>query len=159
MEDEAYRKLLEETNEMLDDYERSLGIPRMTIGSKIEDYLNLTREEIKKLSPEDCGEIAYIVARYAYYLQDKHNRQIANMNRAEANIKIIIADKIDQYTGYGYEEKKNKAIKDNELAMKLEYVRVNAKLRSDYLFMQAQRVEFMAKLLNDMKFIKVKQHG
>lgn len=158
MANEAINRL-DEINALLDEYQKSIYIPRQTVDSKIEEYLNLTREQIRKLSPEDCGEIAYVVSRFASYIQEKVNRQTAVMGWAEANIKIIIADKIDQYTGYGYEEKKNKAIKDNEVARELEKVRTHAKLRSDELFMQAQRIEFMAKLLNDMKFIKAKQHG
>ena len=55
------------------------------------------------------------------------------MNWAESEIKIVIADEINNYKGYGYIEKSSQAIKHNDKANQLNKIVTFAKQRMDRL--------------------------
>jgi DNA-directed RNA polymerase beta' subunit len=42
--------------------------------SEINNYLSMNRDEIEKLTPEDCAQISYRLAQFGFYLQRSLNR-------------------------------------------------------------------------------------
>ena len=53
-------------------------------------YLTMNRDDLEKLTPSDCGEIAYRLSQFVFHLQRTINREIARYNWAEEEIKITI---------------------------------------------------------------------
>lgn len=148
---------------ILDEYETGLGLGRYSdvhsfTESELSQYLNMNRDAIEKLSPEDCAQISYRLAQYAFFLQRTLNREIARHNWAEENIKETIADEINNYKGYGYMEKSLQAIKHNDKASSLNKIKRYAQQRMDRLSYLAGSIKNMSDILLSIQRTKVK-HG
>ncbi len=143
-------------DELLSQYESALGIPKaFKINTqKVQEYLQMDRDEIKSLSTEDCSEISFALSQASFYIQKEHNKENAKFNWADAQINGLIAAKVGEYKGYSFEERKLKAITDNAAAMKLQKIKVEAKLRIDRLNGMSAQLQYMSKTMNDLKFAK-----
>jgi thymidylate synthase len=155
-EDLTQRKL-GEANEILDRYEDSIGLRVQQVDA--ERYLNLEQSVLSKLEPVELGEACYVLARYSLWLQKQCNRFITDMNWADSNIKVLAARAASNYTGYSYEERKHCAIMGDEYMKKLYSVKVESQKRADRLAYLSQRVDFMAKTLNNLKETKENRRG
>lgn len=122
---------------VLDDYEKGIGLPNYSNDSlpeeELQQYLTMNRNVLEKLDIVQCAEIAYRIGQYGFHVQRTLNREQARMNWAENEIKITIADEINNYKGYGYIEKSSQAIKHNDKANQLNKIVTFAKQRMDRL--------------------------
>jgi hypothetical protein len=119
----------------------------------------MNRDELEKLTPEDCGQISYRLGQFAFHIQRTINREIARNNWADDTIKVVIADDINNYKGYGYVEKANQAIKHNDKAQSLNKIRIYAKQRTDRLSYLANSVKNLSDILLSIQKIKMVKHG
>ena len=145
---------------ILDEYENSIGLPKYKASVLSEDelsqYLTMTRDEIEKLTPEDCGQIAYRLSQFSFHTQRTINREQARFDWAEDTIKSIIADEINSYKGYGYIEKSSQAIKHNEKASAIDKIKKYAKQRLNRLSYLATSINNMSNILLSVQKLKVK---
>lgn len=118
----------------------------------------MSRDAIEKLTPEDCAQIAYRLAQYAFYMQRTINRELARYNWAEESVKEVIADEINNYKGYGYIEKSLQAIKHNDKATGLNNIKKYAKQRVDRLSYLANNIKNLSDVIVSVQKNKVK-HG
>jgi hypothetical protein len=163
MNTKTSKEELQYWDKILDDYEQSMGLPVYNIGgsvneTEINSYFAMTRDEIEKLSPEDCAQIAYRLAQFSFHIQRTINREIARHNWAEETIKDIIADEINNYKGYGYIEKSLQAIKHNDKANSLNSIKKYAKQRIDRLSYMANSIKNLSDIMLNVQKTKVK-HG
>jgi hypothetical protein len=148
---------------ILDEYEATLSLPKYSAQygvseSEINQYLTMTRDEIEKLSPEDCAQISYRLAQFAFHVQRTINREIARSNWSEETIKETIADEINNYKGYGFVEKSLQAIKHNDKASSLNSIKKYAKQRIDRLSYIANSIKNLSDIMMAIQKTKV-QHG
>jgi hypothetical protein len=148
-------------DKILDEYEKSISLSEYSIGcsvaeSEINHYLSMNRDEIEKLTPEDCAQISYRLAQFGFYLQRSLNREIARHNWAEESTKETIADEINNYKGYGYIEKSLQAIKHNEKAFALNSIKKYAKQRMDRLSYLANNIKNLSDIMISIQKTKVK---
>jgi hypothetical protein len=148
---------------ILDEYESSISLPKYTnqygvSEQEINQYLSMNRDEIEKLTPEDCAQIAYRLAQFAFHIQRTLNREIARLNWSEETIKETIADEINNYKGYGFIEKSLQAIKHNEKASSLNNIKKYAKQRIDRLSYIANSIKNLSDIIMSIQRTKV-QHG
>lgn len=147
---------------ILDEYEKTLGIalysPTLLPETELNSYLSMNRDELEKLTPEDCAQIAYRLAQFAFHIQRTINREIARYNWTEETIKETIADEINTYKGYGYIEKSQQAIKHNDKASSLNSIKKYAKQRTDRLSYLANNIKNLSDILLSVQKTKVK-HG
>lgn len=147
---------------ILDEYESSVGLGKYVAQnihlaeSELQEYLSMNREVLEKLSPEDCGNIAYRLGQYAFFIQRTINREIARYNWADDTIKETIADEINNYKGYGYAEKSGQAIKHNDKATALNNIKKYAKQRSDRLSYLANSIKNLSDIILSIQRNKVK---
>jgi len=145
------KEQVEYWDKILDEYESSVGLPKYTRDTLPEDelnrYLTMNRDDLEKLTPSDCGEIAYRLSQFVFHLQRTINREIARYNWAEEEIKITIADEINNYKGYGYVEKSLQAIKHNDKAHSLNQIKKYAKQRNDRLSYMANSLKNLSDIL------------
>lgn len=145
---------------ILDEYENSIGLPKYSASlmseTELSGYLSMNRDEIEKLTPEDCGQVAYRLSQFSFHTQRTINREQARYDWAEDTIKSIIADEINNYKGYGYVEKSMQAIKHNDKASSLEKIRKYAKQRLNRLTYLATSINNMANILLNIQKLKVK---
>jgi hypothetical protein len=147
---------------ILDEYEKSISLPSYAAASMPEEelntYLTMSRDQLEKLSPEDCAQISYRLGQFSFHVQRTLNREIARYNWAEETIKETIADEVNSYKGYGYIEKSLQAIKHNDKASGLNSIKKYAKQRIDRLSYIANSVNNLSNILLSIQKIKVK-HG
>lgn len=153
---------LEKWDNILDEYETSIGIPKYANNSMSSDelnmYLQMDRTQIEKLSPEDCAQIALRLSQFAFHTQRTLNREIARFNWAEETIKDVIADELNSYKGYGFVEKSIQAIKHNDKANSLNAIKKYAKQRIDRLSYISGNIKNLSDVLLLIQKTKVK-HG
>jgi hypothetical protein len=148
---------------ILDEYETSIGLGKYSdihsfTENELGDYLNMDRDRIEKLTPEDCAQISYRLGQYAFFLQRTLNRETARHNWAEENIKETIADELNNYKGYGFLEKSLQAIKHNDKATALSKIKRYAQQRMDRLSYLASSVKNLSDIMLSVQRTKVK-HG
>lgn len=153
---------VQEWDNVLDEYEKSIGIGTYASNIFSEDELNLyfqmPRNQIEKLTPEECVEIAYRLGQFSLHIQRTINRELARVNWAEELIKETIADELNSYKGYGYVEKSIQAIKHNDKASALNRIKRYAKQRSDRLQYIANSIKNLSDIMMTVSKTKVK-HG
>lgn len=149
-------------DKILDEYENSIGIPnyhpQLLPEKELNEYLTMDRTNIEKLTPEDCAQISYRLAQFAFHVQRTINRENARYNWAEETLKETIADEINNYKGYGYLEKSTQAIKHNDKANALNKVKKYAKQRSDRLTYLSSSIKNLSDIILSIQKTKVK-HG
>jgi len=147
---------------VLDEYEQSISLPKYISDflpeSELNSYLTMSRDELEKITPEDCAQISYRLAQFAFHLQRTINREIARYNWSEEYIKETIADEINNYKGYGFIEKSLQAIKHNEKASALNSIKKFAKQRTDRLSYLANNIKNLSDIILSIQKTKVK-HG
>jgi hypothetical protein len=153
---------LEKWDTILDEYEQSIGLPKYQndylSSDELNNYLNMDRDQIEKLSPEDCAQISLRLAQFSLHIQRTINREIARHNWAESVIKDVIADEINNYKGYGFVEKSIQAIKHNDKAHSLDLIKRYATQRMDRLSYIANGVKNISDILISIQRTMVK-HG
>ena len=145
---------------ILDEYESSIGLPPYIDDNmpaeELNQYLTMNRNELEKLTPDDCGEISYRLSQFSFHLQRTINREIARYNWSEEKIKEVIADEINNYKGYGYVEKSLQAIKHNDKANSLNQIKRYAKQRMDRLSYIANTLKNLSDIIISIQRSKVK---
>jgi hypothetical protein len=147
-------------DDILDEYEQSVGLPQYKNDIFPEDelnqYLTMNRDAIEKLNPEDCAQISYRLGQFSFHIQRSINRELARYNWAEEITKETIADELNNYKGYGYVEKSIQAIKHNDKAQSLNKIKNYAKQRSDRLSYLANGIKNLSDILLSIQRNKVK---
>lgn len=147
-------------DDILDEYEQSLGLPSYKNDvfpeSELNEYLTMNRDSIEKLNPEDCAQISYRLGQFSFHIQRSINRELARYNWAEEVMKETIADELNNYKGYGYVEKSIQAIKHNDKAQSLNKIKNYAKQRSDRLSYLANGIKNLSDILLSIQRNKVK---
>lgn len=147
---------------ILDEYENNVGLPKYRSDtmpeSELNNYLTMSRDEIEKLTPEDCGQIALRLNQFSFHTQRTINREQARHDWADDTIKSIIADEINTYKGYGYVEKSMQAIKHNDRASSLNKIKRYAQQRINRLSYLANAINNISNTLINIQKLKVK-HG
>jgi hypothetical protein len=147
---------------ILDEYENSISLskylPEALPSDELNSYLTMNRNDLEKLAPEDCAQIAYRLGQYSFHIQRTLNRELARYNWAEETIKETIADEINNYKGYGYVEKYYQAVRHNDKALSLSNIRKYAKQRSDRLGYLANNIKNLSDIILNIQKTKVK-HG
>lgn len=162
MNNKSSKEEVQYWDKILDEYENSIGLSEFATNvipsEEINKYTSMSRDEIEKLTPEDCAQISYRLSQFAFYIQRSLNREIARYNWADENIKEVIADDINNYKGYGYIEKSIQAIKHNEKANGLNSIKKYAKQRSDRLQYLANSIKNLSDVMISIQKSKTK-HG
>ena len=154
------KELVAYWDDVLDQYEKSIGVPSYTNDAMPEDelqqYLTMNRDVLEKLNPEDCAQISYRLCQFSFHIQRTLNREIARHNWAEESIKDVICGEINNYKGYGYLEKSIQAINNNERATALNSIKKHAKQRMDRLSFLSNNLKNLSDILLSIQRNKVK---
>lgn len=151
---------LEYWDKILDEYEQSIGLPACTTNTEtsteLNEYLTMSRDMVERLTPEDCAQISYRLGQMSFHIQRILNREIARHNWAEDSVKMVIADELNNYKGYGYLEKFYQAVKNNDRADKLHKIQKYAKQRMDRLSYLSNSLKNLSDILIAVQRNKVK---
>jgi hypothetical protein len=100
----------------------------------------MTRDQLEKLSPEQCAEIATIIAQAAFHLQRAYNRELSHVTWAKELLQLGVAGKTTGYSGSFYQQEAQ-AIKGDDYLIKVNRIKSFAQQRVD-------RLAFLATTLN-----------
>ena len=147
---------IQEVESLLLQYQKSLGIAPPLHTSDIGKYLNMTIEQIRKMSPEECAEASFAIAQQALYVQQETNKHNQRINWAKTNINMMVTQHIDQYGSKytPFESRKILAIKDNEYTSKLYELATRAQQVVDMLAYVPSKIKFIADMLSEYKRTK-----
>jgi hypothetical protein len=146
------------SQEKLDEFEESIGLVN-PVGFKpeVSQYFKMNSAALQKLSREQCGEAAYELAQYSYWVQQTLNRENSKLAWADATLKVHIGKNSKRYRNdkyISYEEVQNLVIADNSYAHSLFSLKMKAKLRIERLSQLATKIEFMSKTMQSLQYRK-----
>lgn len=148
---------LEHVDSVLDEYEGSLGMSQYTgefHDPSVKNYMSMPRQQMEKLTVEECAEAALLLGGFSFYLQRSYNREIARVNWANSCIKNMLAGRENQYSG-SWDSQYNQAIKEDSYASKLKKIQVYAQQRADRLTYLANSVKNISDLFVNLQRAKV----
>jgi hypothetical protein len=144
---------LERIERDLETYGQKIGlkIPDKSV-SKIEEYLSMSGETVRKLHPIELAEIGLNISSYLVFFQKEYNRHKVRYDWAYAEINRVIAEEFKNVVAYNYEERKYQAISSLDYATRLEKIRVKSQAALNYMnFIDIRLTEFK-KSINDYRY-------
>lgn len=150
-------KLLETSDRLLDEYCILRGLsPDMTVAqNEAERYIKLSSGELKQLTADDCAEGSYLLESFAFYLQKEINIEQARLTWASKYLPMVVANEVDNYKGYSYEERKHKVIKNDEAAKKMYAIQIHAEQRINRLNYLVNRISKLGDTLKELRLMRV----
>ena len=97
---------MDETIDSLDKYEKDNGLPALKNPGgeeELDQYLTMDRTVVQALSLEECGDIAYRLKQYAFYVQRLHNKERCRLSWATTRLNRDVTAKlssVDKYLKY-----------------------------------------------------------
>ena len=127
------KERLEQIDSVLDEYEGKLGIGGYSEDfhdQSVKKYMSMPRQQMEKLTVEECAEAALLLGGFSFYLQRSYNREVARANWATSNLKKMISGRESQYSG-SWDSQYYQAIKEDVYASKLDNIKTYAQQRAD----------------------------
>ncbi len=148
-------------NDQLDKFEQSIGLPvYVSSNEDYRKYLNLSNEQLRELTSEECREGAYLLSDYAYHVNKQFNRENARAGWCEREIWRTIAPHLDDYKTAKYQsndEVKNLAILGNEYAEKLHRLQGGCSARAEQLRDISKQIDKIADRLSSLAYSKAQR--
>lgn len=139
---------------ILDTFELSCGLPSVghkDLETEAKRLLESPPEITSKMSSEQCGEAAITLQKFAFFLQKTVNRESSKMKWAEATMLKTISGDILFQKGYGFEERKLAAIKNNDAATKLQNLKIKHELRAERICYLSSKIESLSKAFLELQ--------
>ena len=162
MEKSDYAKeQLAKLDAVLDEYELSLGLPTFNEGfheDTAKHYLQLSRNQIENLTPDQCGEAALLLASLSFYLQRSYNREVARVNWADKTLKTCIAGREQSYKG-SWESQFNQAVKEDTYTNKIANIKRYAQQRADRINYLSSSIKNVSDIFLSVQKSKATKYG
>jgi hypothetical protein len=137
---------------LIDSYLVKQGVHKIGYNEEALKTLDMKSFELKALTSQECGELAFSLAQYALYIQQQINEQTARINWAKNNIKSMVAKKTGQFDRYiKYEEKEYAIIISDEYAGKINDILIYAQAVYDRLAYMAGRIQSLSNTLIELQ--------
>jgi hypothetical protein len=151
--------LIEKLDSALDGFEQKVGLPDYEPDNEVHRYLNMKRNELEKLTPDECGEAAFLLRKFAFHLQRAYGRETARVKFLDRQIRKTVASEVSQYRAPSADERRDLAIKGNEHARELARHRDFHEAKMDRLAFLSNCVGQMAGSLDELQATKRRQRS
>lgn len=122
---------------------------------EIWEYIRLNREQMQKLSANDCAEIAFILRQQALFVQMKLNKITACTKSIMYDMDMMIAPQLREYDKFvKYEERRLLATRENDVLIKMSAQLNDLEQKKEALEYVGQRLENMSMSMNDIRRTK-----
>ncbi len=151
------KERLKKFEEILQEYTDKIGIGTVAYTPvEVEQCLALNYEEIRHLSEEECAAKAFVLSRFAMYIQKEHNRQAVRVKWADKNIMSIVAKEGSKYGDKftKHELKVAMIANDNSHAKVLSDIILYAEARMLELTELSKHITLISRTLSDMRQTK-----
>lgn len=137
--------------EKLTTFETRVGVPKVQVVNDVDRYLNLSSEQLKDLSLDECADACYILEQRSFYIQREQNRLKTYQLWADAKLRKAVAANNEQFKAkyVNFEEKRSiVALPENDEALcKLEQMRVEATIKIQDLDGISQKMQSISKVI------------
>ncbi len=155
------RDTLKDRESLLAHYEHTIALPDNNAPgaeSELQEYLDMPRNVIERLTPEGCAEIAFRLIQFSFYIQRCINREKSIISWSENEFNKVISNDISQYdTFLKHEMKAAMIIKDNSVAEELNTIMTWAHQRIDRLTYLSGALKHLSDAMTNNQ--KAKQYG
>ena len=151
------KERLDQIDKVLDEYESNLGLGSYAGDfhyQSVKQYINMPRQQMEKLTVDECAEAALLLGGFSFYLQRSYNREIARVNWASSNLKRMMSGRESQYKG-SWDSQYYQAIREDGYALKLESIKTYAQQRADRLTYLASSVKNLSDLFVNLQRAKI----
>ena len=151
------KERLDQIDKVLDEYESNLGLGSYAgdfHDQSVKQYMNMPRQQMEKLTVDECAEAALLLGGFSFYLQRSYNREIARVNWASSNLKRMMSGRELQYKG-SWDSQYYQAIREDGYALKLESIKTYAQQRADRLTYLASSVKNLSDLFVNLQRAKI----
>jgi hypothetical protein len=151
------KQQLEDVDNVLDGYESSLGLPVFKgefYDNSVKKYMQLSRDQIEKLTPDECAQAALLLASLSFHIQRSYNREIARVNWSTQILKTTVAGREQAYRG-SWESQFNQAIKEDGYTSKVLSIKRYAQQRADRITYLSTSIKNMSDLFVNVQKAKV----
>lgn len=159
MDNLSAKEQLQKIDTILDEYEKSVGLPISKSPGpeeELQNYLNMSRDELEKLTPEICAEISYRIAQFCFYLKRLYNREQTRVIWARQQLMNTIAQSVNNYDQFTkFEIKVALITKDNEYANSLQKILTYAEERSQRLHELSTFLKHLSDSIKNIAFTKI----
>ena len=152
---------LKKLDSVLDEYERSLGIPDFADefhDNSAKKYMSLSRVQIEKLTPAECTEAALLLGSLSFHMQRAYNREVARVNWAKQTLRSTVAGREQSYRG-SWESQFNQAVGEDGYTRKVMQIQKYAQQRADRLTYLASLIKNIGEIFLAVQRTKVMKHG
>lgn len=102
------------------EYLNKIKLGQLESSDEIQKYLSMNQEQLRRLSIEECNEIAFLLNKEALFIQKERNILNGKISWGNSTIDWIIVSRLSNYDKYiPYDAKRILAIKDDEYIKKL----------------------------------------
>ena len=162
MEKSDYAKeQLAKLDAVLDEYESSLGLPAFSDNfhdDTAKKYLQMSRNQIEKLTPDQCSEAALLLGSLSFHIQRSYNREVARINWADKTLKTCIAGREQAYKG-SWESQFNQAVKEDTYANKISSIKRYAQQRADRTNYLSSSIKNISDIFLNVQRAKATKYG
>ena len=120
---------------VLDSYEQKVGLDEFSesYDNSAARYMSMGEEQLSKLDPSRCSEIALVLQGLSFHVQRCYNREIARINWADACLKRLVYGRENNYRG-SWDSTFYQAAREDTYTAKLLDIKRYAKQRADRLY-------------------------
>ena len=151
------KERLDQIDKVLDEYESSLGLVSYAgdfHDQSVKQYMSMPRQQMEKITVDECAEAALLLGGFSFYLQRSYNREIARVNWASSNLKRMMSGREAQYKG-AWDSQYYQAVREDGYACKLESIKTYAQQRADRLTYLASSVKNLSDLFVNLQRAKI----
>jgi hypothetical protein len=151
------KERLDQIDKVLDEYESTLGLVSYAgdfHDQSVKQYMSMPRQQMEKITVDECAEAALLLGGFSFYLQRSYNREIARVNWASSNLKRMMSGREAQYKG-SWDSQYYQAVREDGYACKLESIKTYAQQRADRLTYLASSVKNLSDLFVNLQRAKI----
>lgn len=153
---------LDKLNATLDEWEKKQGLPPdfpAEVEHEARELLRMLPQTLKRLTATECGEGAFTLLQYAFFLQRVANKAQGEVRAAEEMTKRLVASHLSQQRAYSYQERMLLALKENDAATKADNLRMLAQARLDRVSYLSSKAESLARSLMSLQNSKRRENS
>lgn len=149
MENENVKKdRIDQVDELLSEYtEEKLLLKKIKMG---DPQLDVGTNDLKKMTSEELNYWRFEVTMYLTFLQKEINKHRSRANWAANALKTYINNKAIDFDGYGMDEKRAKAMKNDTFATKLSKLSLESQATLDRLEYIPARINALTEIAKDI---------
>ena len=118
----------------IEQYIHGEGIRSCKVNSEVEEVLNLTTEDLHKITSEECLQFAFLLYQYCNYVQGVFNKHLVKLKWVEEQLSKIVSSQAPQFDKYmKWEQKRHAVIQNDEFAKVLWELKLSAEGKVTWL--------------------------